>query len=331
MDGRARRGRALSALAILLPAAAGMLGLVAVVDQLYARDRHVKLVRVRTESVAVAYGRRPVTAAAASVPSRRKREPSGAWMQRWAVRLARVQTAQPDLYPVPWWVLLIGVLLASVVASAAATRVVGLAGWLAFPELAIILSRTVFGFYQRRRRKRLYDQIPDALSMVVRAVRAGLPVTEALRSVGRDAPVPTSREFARLGNDLSIGISLQDSLLALAARTELQEYRFFAVTLALQGQTGGNLTETLENLADVVRKRVALRARAIALASEARMTSYVLIGMPFFTTAALAFVAPSYLSVLFNTSQGRTMLLVAVGLLVSGIVAMRTMISRSLS
>lgn len=322
----------MSVLAVLAPTGAGVLGLVAAVDRLYARDRQAKLVRLRTDAVAVTYGRRLVTASASAPASRRrKREPSGAGMRRSAASVLRIQVAQPDLYPLPWWVLLLAVLLAATVATAALARVAGLLGWFAYPGFVLVLGRTLFGSYQRRRQKRLYDQIPDALSMVVRAVRAGLPVTEALRSVGRDAPLPTASEFERLANDLAIGITLQDSLVALAMRTGLQEYRFFAVALALQGQTGGNLTETLENLAEVVRKRVALRARAIALAAEARMTSYVLIGLPFFTAGALAFVAPSYLSVLVTTSQGRTMLCVALGLLVLGIVVMRTMISRSLS
>ena len=317
-------------LTLPLVGAAGLLGLVAIVDRLYGSDRHAKLVQARADAVVAAYGRRFVKTSG-PLPARRSRETSSAWMQRWAARLFRVQTAQRDLYPLPWWMLLAMILLVALVASAMATRLVGFKGWLAFPEFAVALARSVFGSYQRRRQKRLYEQIPDALSMVVRAVRAGLPVTEALRSVGRDAPAPTAQEFARVGNDLAVGITLQEALITMAGRTGLQEYRFFAVALALQGQTGGNLTETLENLAEVVRKRVALRARALALASEAKMTANVLIALPFLTSGLLAFVAPAYMMTLFNTPQGQMMLALAIGLLVTGILAMRTMIRRSLS
>jgi tight adherence protein B len=305
-----------------------MLGLVMIVDRLYASDRQAKRVQARTDEIA-AYGRtasRPGTLVA-----RRRREPASPWLQRWAERLLRVQTTQRDLYPAPWWALLSAVLVVAFLGGAFTTRVVGFVGWLAFPVFALLLARGVFGFYQRRRQTRLYEQLPDALSMIVRAVRAGLPVTEALRSVGQDAPVPTAGQFARLANDLGIGLTLQDSLLGMAGRAGLQEYKFFAVALGLQGQTGGNLTETLENLADVVRKRVALRARGFALAAEARMTANVLIALPFITAGALAFVAPQYLMVLFSTAKGQTMLLVAVGLLGTGIATMRTMIRRSLS
>ncbi len=313
---------------LLAAGTAGMVGLVTVVDRLYANDRQAKRVQARTVEIAT-YGRtasRPSPTAA-----RRRREPASPSLQRWAERLLRVQTAQRDLYPAPWWVLLSAVLVVALLASAFTTRVIGVIGWIALPLSTLLLARGVFGFYQRRRQMRLYEQLPDALAMIVRAVRAGLPVTEALRSVGQEAPVPTAGQFARLANDLAIGLTLQDSLLGMAARTGLQEYRFFAVALALQGQTGGNLTETLENLADVVRKRVALRARGFALASEARMTANVLIALPFITSGALAFVAPAYLMVLFTTPRGQTMLLVAAGLLGTGVATMRTMIRRSLS
>jgi tight adherence protein B len=313
----------------LVLAGAAVLGLVAVVDQLYARDRQAKQLRTRAAAIAVAYGRRPGVVAAG--PSRKRRSTSSRGSLQGMLGVLKIQTARADLYPAPWWTMLVGIAIIALLAGILGSRIIGPMGWLAAPLLLVLLSRTLFGSFVKRRQKRLYEQIPDALSMVVRAVRAGLPVTEALRSVGRDAPAPTASEFARLGHDLGVGVSLQDSLLALADRTGLQEYKFFAVALALQGQTGGNLTETLENLADVVRKRVALRARALALAAEAKMTANVLIALPFVTGGALAFIAPDYVSVLVTNAQGRLMLLAALALLGAGIFTMRTMIHRSLS
>lgn len=306
------------------------IALVVVVDRLYARDKQAKQMRARAQDVAAAYGRRAVTRSEQR-QVRRSREPSSPLVQRWAAHLFGVQAAQPDLYPAPWWVLLSGVLLIAFVAVALAVRLIGVLGWLGYPVLAVMLGRAVFGTFLRRRQTRLYEQLPDALSMIVRAVRAGLPVTEALRSVGQEASAPTAGEFTRLATDIAIGISLQDALTTMAERTGLQEYRFFAVALALQGQTGGNLAETLENLAEVVRKRVAVRARGFALASEARMTANVLVGLPFVAAGALAFMAPAYLMVLIDTSPGQKMLFLAAVLLGGGIAVMRTMIRRSLS
>jgi tight adherence protein B len=308
----------------------GLVGLAVAADRVYVSDRRARVARARAAVVAASYGRRPLSPSDAS-PRALVRQRSLARVHGAILHLFRIQPAERNLYPAPWWALLLIVIGSTLIASVVAARFVGVIVWLAFPVFAVILSRNVFGLYQRRHQKRLYEQIPDTLSMIIRAVRAGLPVVEALRSVGNDAPLPTAQEFRLLNNDLAVGTPLDDALISLSLRTGMQEYRFFAVTLGLQAQTGGNLAETLENLADVVRKRVALRARALALAAEARMTANVLIALPFVTCIALALVAPDYLTVLFAKPQGRMMLLVAVGLLMSGVVAMRTIIHRSLS
>ncbi len=119
----------------------------------------------------------------------------------------------------------------------------------------------------------LFQQFPDALAMIVRAVRVGLPIVEAIRVVARENAEPTAREFAGLVAQTTIGVPLDDALREMAERNRLPEYRFFATALSLQSQTGGGLTETLENLADTIRKRVAAKLRGHALAAEARMSS----------------------------------------------------------
>ena len=308
----------------------GLVSLAAIADRIYVSDRHAKVKRARTALLVASYGRK-LLSPSESPSNVLSGQQSFAWVYDTILRLFRIRATERNLYPAPWWVLLIAVIGSTLLASVVATRFVGGPAWLAFPALTIVISRSIFGSYQRRHQKRLYGQIPDTLSMIIRAIRAGLPVIEALRSVGNDAPPPTAQEFSRLNNDLAVGISLDDALASLASRTGLQEYRFFAVALSLEAQTGGNLSETLENLADVVRKRVALRARALALAAEAKMTANVLIALPFITSLALAFIAPDYLMVLFTKPQGRMMLLFAAGLLISGVIAMRAIIRRSLS
>ena len=119
--------------------------------------------------------------------------------------------------------------------------------------------------------------------MIVRSVRVGIPVMEAIRAVARETPEPTGPEFARLVDQVSIGVSLDDAVLDMARRCGIPEYRFFATALSLQNQTGGTLSETLENLADVIRKRVALAAKGKALASEARTSAMVLAALPIVT------------------------------------------------
>lgn len=118
----------------------------------------------------------------------------------------------PDRYPVRWW-LGVGVTLA--LAIAARTLVAELAGflsWLAIPIIWVGLSRGFFGWFDRRLRERLLAQFPDALAMIVRSVRVGIPVQEAIRTVSREAPNPTSEEFTRLINDVSVGVSTEDAM-----------------------------------------------------------------------------------------------------------------------
>lgn len=242
-----------------------------------------------------------------------------------------VRLHRSDIYPVPWWVILF---LAGVVATLATLLLVttiGKFGWIAQPVFWVIISKLVFGIFNARRSRTLYTQMPDALAMIVRSVRSGIPVQEALRIVGREGLPPTSEEFEKLYNQLLIGQSLPEALLALSKRTEVREYRFFAIALSLQAQTGGSLTDTLENLADVIRKRVAARARAHALSSEARMTMMMLAALPIVAFLALAVLSPSYVMLLIDTARGRSILGGAIIMLSMGMGSMQFLIKKALS
>jgi tight adherence protein B len=248
-----------------------------------------------------------------------------------ALRLFGIRLAQSDLYPAPWWVLLLTVGALATIVSALLSAVFGPYAWLSQPVFWVLIGRSVFGTFAARRARVLYNQMPDALSMIVRSVRTGIPVSEALRIVGREAQQPTAPEFERLYNQLVIGQSLPDALVEMAKRTEVPEYRFFAVALALQGQTGGSLTDTLENLADVIRKRTAMRARAYALSSEARTTMMVLASLPFLAFFALLLLTPGYVMLLIDSARGREILASAVISLAMGIGTMQFMIRRALT
>jgi tight adherence protein B len=156
-------------------------------------------------------------------------------------------------------------------------------------------------------------------------------LSEAIRAVARESPQPTGQEFEILAGEISIGTPMNEALRAMAARNDLVEYRFFATTLALQSQTGGGLSETLENLADVIRKRVAMKARGNALAAEARTSASVLAVLPILTGLALWVLNPSYFSLLLTDETGHRILYAAGTSLMTGIWIMRTMIRRSLA
>ena len=148
--------------------------------------------------------------------------------------------------------------------------------------------RGIFTWQHGRYVDQIFQQIPDAIGLMVRAVRAGLPVGEAMRSVATELSSPLRDEFARMLGDVVIGRPVDQAMLKLYKRTGLTEFSFLAVTLGMQQQTGGNLAETLDNLADTVRKRVALTKRARALAAEARMQAGILMALPLVAVLAWA-------------------------------------------
>jgi tight adherence protein B len=237
----------------------------------------------------------------------------------------------PDHYVLRWWVALIATLTVAIVAIKIASGLTGNLAWLAVPVMWIGLSRFFFKWCEARRRGKLFAQFPDALAMIVRAVRVGIPVTDSLRAIGRELSAPTGTEFARLSDEMAIGVVLDDALRAMAERNGLQEYRFFATALSLQSQTGGGLSETLETLADVIRKRVAIRQKGEALSAEAKMSSMVLGSLPPLAGIGLWIMNSEYITLLFVDPLGQKIVAAAVMALICGIMSMKYLIRKSLS
>jgi len=262
---------------------------------------------------------------------RRARVSRMAVLGRRAASLIAYDPARRDVYPAPWWVAVIASLA---LARGAAGILGGLLGPLSLalvPVGTVFLARAFFGWCDARRSRTLFQQMPDALAMIVRSVRVGIPMQEALQVVAREGAEPTAKEFNMLGNRVMIGMPLDEALREMADRNKLAEYRFFATALSLQSQTGGGLTETLENLAEVIRKRVALRARGHALASEARTSAGILAALPMVSGIALWFLNRKYALQLFVDPTGEKIFGTAVISLIIGILVMRSMIQRSLS
>ena len=236
-----------------------------------------------------------------------------------------------DQYPVRWWAVLavtfvIALFAARLIASAHAAL-----GIVSMPVLWVIMSRAFFGWVGGRRRDKLLQQFPDALAMMVRSVQVGIPVLGALNSVAHEAPEPTSVEFSRLAAEVAMGNPLDEAAAEMGRRNDLSEYRFFAIVIGLQAQTGGGLSETLDNLADLIRKRLALRERGKALSAEARSSALILTGLPIAMGAGLGAMNPAYMAPLFYTREGKMILGAAALLLTFGTLSIRFMIKRSLT
>jgi tight adherence protein B len=236
-----------------------------------------------------------------------------------------------DQYPVKWWIILVVTLIVARMAAGVLVDVVGPFGLLSMPILWLAMCRFFFAWVVGRRRELLLKQFPDALAMIVRSVRVGIPVLGAMTAVAREAQAPTSLEFSRFANELAVGVPVDEAATEMGTRNGLAEYRFFAIAIGLQAQTGGGLSETLENLADLIRRRLALRERGHALSSEARSSALILGGLPVVLGGALWAINPSYMSVLVTTGTGREILGSALLSLACGGLVMRTIIKRSLS
>ncbi len=246
------------------------------------------------------------------------------------LKLAGYSPDRKAQYSLPWWAVLIAAMVLTSGIAFLGNLLLGKLTFLLLPVELWFFARAYWRFYDAKRQKRLYEQLPDALGSIVRTVRVGIPVIEALRTVALNAPEPTAEEFRRLSNQVRIGAALERALIETATRSGVAEYRFFATAIALQAQTGGGLTETLEILADVIRKRIALRKRGFALAAEARASSGLLAALPFVTGGMLALVNPEYILLLLTDSMGQKILGAAVAMLCLGFGAMRFMIKKSL-
>jgi tight adherence protein B len=245
--------------------------------------------------------------------------------------LIRYDPDRADQYAMPWFMVVILAMGLGCVSAVLGRGIIGDASFLDVPVFGVFGSRFYYAWADGKRRDLLLAQFPDALSLIVRAVRVGIPVPEALRAVAREAPEPTAATFDRLEKQLAIGTALEAAVRDMAARNALPEYGFFAAALALQAQTGGGLTATLESLADIIRRRIAMKARGHALSSEARTSAMVLGALPVVTCLMLFATSPDYISVLFTDTGGHALLGAAVLSLMTGMGVMRWIIRKSLS
>jgi tight adherence protein B len=190
----------------------------------------------------------------------------------------------------------------------------------------VFLARSTFSWELARYRAKLLSQLPDAVQLVVSATRAGLPVFEAFRAIADEMPSPTREEFVRVNNEMALGVAAEEALLSMHQRTGVTEYAIFAVTIGVQARSGGRLAETIHNLAETVRERLAIAARARALAGEAKISAIIMAALPILAGALLSFVQPGHLTPLFTDPRGIRMFMVGVVTLFVGVVTMRQLI-----
>ncbi|MDE2563540.1 MAG: type II secretion system F family protein [Sphingomonadales bacterium] len=142
-------------------------------------------------------------------------------------------------------------------------------------------------------------RFPDALELLVRGLRSGLPVTETLGVVARELPGPVGEEFKMITDRIKLGRTMEDALQETADRLGTPEFQFFVITLAIQRETGGNLAETLANLAEVLRKRAQMKLKIKAMSSESKASAYIVGALPFIVFGLIYWINPSYIGKFF--------------------------------
>lgn len=182
-----------------------------------------------------------------------------------------------------------------------------------------------YRFLVERFRKRFLDAFPDLIDMIVRAVRAGVPVTEVIGTAANETPDPVKAEFKMMSDSLQVGRELDDVLGIAMKRIDIADFSFFCVCLMLQRETGGQLGETLENLSGIIRTRREVRQKTKALTAEARITTRILAAIPVVTLAGLYFTNRDYVMVLFDREAGHKLLTFALISAVFGIAVINKM------
>ena len=199
-------------------------------------------------------------------------------------------------------------------------------GLVASPVLGLLIGTAVphmvVGRMGKRRVAAFVALFPEAIDLMVRALRSGLPISEAIIGAGREISDPVGNELGRIEAGMRMGRDLDTLLWDIARRIDVPEFRFFIIALSVQRETGGNLAETLANLAEVLRRRRQMRAKVRAMSSETRTTTMILGGMPVLVTVMLALTSPQYLVPLYSDIRGLLLDGLALVMLGTGIAIM---------
>ena len=165
--------------------------------------------------------------------------------------------------------------------------------------VGIGLPHFIVGKMIKRRVNKFNVNFPDAIELMVRGLRSGLPITETLGIVAGEIPGPVGIEFRMVADKMKIGRTMEAALQETADRLGTAEFQFFVITLAIQRETGGNLAETLSNLADVLRKRAQMKLKIRAMSSESKASAYIVGSLPFVVFTLVYLMNPSYMGKFF--------------------------------
>ncbi|WP_269714703.1 type II secretion system F family protein [Caulobacter sp. NIBR2454] len=319
----------------MLPLVAAILGFVAVAGLgfVFAGPSETRASK-RTQAVAgVTGGRKIARAAAVQTPDARRRQllktlkDQDRQQKKAATSLsARLQQAGLRMGLREFWIgsgMLAAVVLAILL-------LVGQPWWIAVGaafSAGLGLPRWTVDLLANRRIGRFTGDFADAIDIVVRGIRSGLPVHDCLRVIAEETAEPLAGEFRQLGENLALGLSMEGALEKMYGRMPTTELRFFTIVLSIQQKTGGNLAEALSNLSNVLRARKMMREKIKALSAEAVASALIIGCMPPGVMAMISITSPAYMTPMFHDPRGQLMLLGGALWMTLGVLVMRRMIN----
>ena len=189
------------------------------------------------------------------------------------------------------------------------------------------LPRWLLSNMAKSRAKKFTEEFPNAIDIIVRGIKSGLPVHDCMRLIASESPEPLAKEFKKLMESIAVGTSIDQALEKMYDRMPTSEVRFFSIVLAIQQKTGGNLAEALNNLSVVLRARKLLREKIKALSGEAVASAFIIGSLPPGIGLMVTLTSPGYMNPLINDPRGHVILGIGVGMEMLGIFVMRRMIN----
>ncbi len=189
------------------------------------------------------------------------------------------------------------------------------------------LPRFMLERLRRRRVAKFVANFPNAIDIIVRGVKSGLPLGDTIRIAANEGAEPVKSEFVKVVESLSLGLTLPEAVERMAQRIPVAETNFFSIVISIQGQAGGNLSEAIGNLSRVLRERKKMKGKIGAMSMEAKASAAIIGVVPFLVVGALYASSPSYVSLLWTTSHGRMITGIAICWMAIGVAMMKKMIT----
>jgi len=189
------------------------------------------------------------------------------------------------------------------------------------------LPNWLIAYLRKRRVKKFLHEFPGAIDVIVRGIKAGLPLADCIRIVANEIAEPVRSEFRQIVEAQSIGLSLPEAIARITERVPAPEANFFAIVITIQQKSGGNLSEALGNLAAVLRDRKLMKGKVAAMSAEAKASAGIIGALPFVVTFLVYISSPAYISLLWTTSTGQFVLGCAAFWMMLGIFTIKKMVS----